>query len=61
MRGGFLPEFFTLVSHAEFQQIAGAYIPSSYPWWLFILGEVLILLAIFSFLRKEKGRGAVKS
>ncbi len=54
--GGFLPEFFTLASHAEFQQIAGVYIPSYYPWWLFILGEILILLAIFSFSRKEKGR-----
>lgn len=51
---GFLSEFFTLASHAEFQQITGAYTPSSYPWWLFILGEVLILLAIFS-LSKKKG------
>lgn len=54
MGGGFLSEFFTIASHAEFQQIAGAYIPSYYPWWLFIIGEVLILYAIFSFSR-EKG------
>ncbi len=53
---GFLPNFFSLASRDEFQQIAGTYIPSSYPWWLFILGEVLILLAIFSFLRKKNGR-----
>jgi len=57
MSRGFLPEFFTLASNAEFQQISGAYIPSYYPWWLFIFGEILILLAIFSFSRKENGPG----
>lgn len=52
---GFLPEFFTLASSGEFQQIVGNYVPSYYPWWLFILGEILILLAIFSFSRTRTG------
>lgn len=44
---GYFAKFFTVTQEPRFQQIMATYVPVSYDWLLFILGEVLILSAIF--------------
>jgi hypothetical protein len=50
----FYKEFFKLSTNKEFQEIVGNYIPVYYNWPLFILGEILILVAIYSFYKAKK-------
>ncbi len=49
--GGFLSRFWTLPADPAFQRILGAYIPASFPWPLFIAGELLILITALSLCR----------
>jgi len=51
---GFGARFFTLLTDPEFQMVVGAYIPSYYNWLLFIIGEVLILYAIYRIYKRGK-------
>jgi hypothetical protein len=51
-QGGPASHVWTLSSkQAMFDEISH-YVPSSYNWWLFALGEIIILAGIFSFLMK---------
>lgn len=54
---GFLGDFLNLATNQKFLSLAGSYIPSNYNWALFILGEIIILFAIFKFyLRSKRGK-----
>src|SRR3989344_165064 len=44
---GFLSDFFNLAKNPEFLSLTSNYIPVNYNWVLFIIGEVIILFAIF--------------
>jgi hypothetical protein len=52
--GGFLPRFWSLGADPEFQSHLTAFVPSSYNWPLFILGEGLILFAMMSLVRRAR-------
>ena len=47
IRENFLGKLFSITQDPHFQQITATYVPVSYDWLLFILGEILILSAIF--------------
>lgn len=47
--GGFAKEFFELSTNQEFMNAVSAYIPVSYMWGKFIIGEILILVSIVLF------------
>lgn len=51
---GFISRFWTVRAAPEFQEIVSHYIPISYNWHLFALGEVLILLSLVLFCRRMK-------
>jgi hypothetical protein len=54
IREGFLSRFWSLGADPEFQSHVTLFVPSSYDWLLFIVGEVLILSAIVSLARRVK-------
>jgi hypothetical protein len=54
IRGGFLKRFFSLTTDPHFQSIVTSYIPGTYHWTLFILGEFLIFCSIGIFIRRMK-------
>jgi hypothetical protein len=54
IQGGFLKRFFSLATDLNFQSIVTSYIPSTYHWSLFILGEFLIFSCIVIFVRRMK-------
>jgi hypothetical protein len=47
--GGFTKDFLNLATNSEFIKIVNSFIPTSYNWILFIIGEGLILGAITIF------------
>lgn len=47
--GNYFSEFLTLATNERFIQEVGNYIPTSYNWTLFIIGEVLLITAIISW------------
>lgn len=51
---GFISCLWTLSADPGFQEIVAHYIPDSYNWYLFALGEVLILLSLVLFCRRMK-------
>jgi len=54
IKGGFYSRFWTLGADPEFQRCVAAFVPSSYNWPLFIMGEVLIFSALVSLGRRAK-------
>lgn len=52
IQGGFLSSFFTLAENEPFKQITAQYVPVSYNWFLFAIGKVLILSALFLIFRR---------
>jgi hypothetical protein len=59
MQRNFISRFWLLGADPEFQNIISRYVPSTYNWLLFALGEALIFLSIVLFyrrMRRETGR-----
>lgn len=54
VEGGFLDDFFRLTSNVEFQKAISQYIPSSFNWFVFGIGEFFILLGIINFFLRTK-------
>lgn len=51
--GGFAKDFFTLAQNPEFAKAISSYSPLEYHWALFAFGELLILLSIFIFFKRN--------
>lgn len=50
IKGGFFSDFFNLMKNPEFQKIVSLYVPGHYNWYLFALGEILIIAgAVFIY------------
>jgi hypothetical protein len=47
IHNGFINDYANLLQNQEFLRIASHYVPSSYNWLLFILGELLLLAGIY--------------
>jgi hypothetical protein len=56
IQGGFFSRFWKLGSDAAFQNAISHHIPGSYNWYLFGLGEIMVLLSLLSFYRRIKVR-----
>lgn len=56
IQNDFLSELLTITESEKFWQVIKGYVPVYYNWYLFGLGEILILSAIVSFLKKLKKR-----
>ena len=54
IQGGFFREFFSLGADLDFQRIVTNYVPDTYHWTLFVLGEVLIFCALALFVKRMK-------
>lgn len=54
IRGGFYSRFWTLGADLEFQRCIAAFVPSSFNWPIFIIGEVLIFYALVTLGRRAK-------
>jgi len=54
IKGGFYSRFWTLGTDPEFQRCVAEFVPSSYNWPLFIMGEVLIFSALVFLGRRAK-------
>jgi len=54
IQGGFLRKFLSLATDANFKRIVTSYIPSTYQWNPFILGEVLVLCSLVIFVKRMK-------
>jgi len=50
---GFLKDYFTLLQNKEFLSIASNYVPQSFSWRLFALGEVLIAAGIVKIINER--------
>ncbi len=51
---GLLSSFWKLANNAHLQEIISQYKPTYYNWWLFIIGEILILFTIILIFRRSK-------
>ena len=54
IQGGFLSSFFTLAENRSFQLLSSRHVPLHYNWFLFCVGEVLIITAIIVTIRKTR-------
>ena len=54
IKGGFYSRFWSLGADPEFQRCVAAFVPSSFNWPLFIMGEVFIVYAFVSLGRRAK-------
>jgi len=54
INGNFISRFSTLAIDPEFREIVSHYIPATYNWYLFALGEALILLSLLLFCKRSK-------
>jgi hypothetical protein len=52
IQGEFLRKFFLLATDLHFKSIATSYIPSTYNWHFFILGEFLIFCSLVLFVKR---------
>jgi len=50
---GFIKKFFMLADDVQFAKVVGSYVPQKFMWWLFIIGEFLILFAFFKVMREN--------
>ena len=53
IRGGFLHEFFNLATNERFQEVTSRYVPVSYNWIVFIIGELCILSALVMVIKRS--------
>ncbi|MCD6378909.1 hypothetical protein J7M07_00505 [bacterium] len=51
-RGGFLGDFWNLAENIRFNQTVSNYTPSTYNWFLFAIGEILILAWLFLLFKR---------
>jgi len=51
---GLLSSFWKLANNKHLQEIISQYKPTYYNWWLFIIGEILILFTIILIFRRSK-------
>ncbi len=54
IQGGFLKRFFSLATDIHFHSIVTSYVPNTYHWSLFILGEFFIFCSLVLFVRRMK-------
>jgi hypothetical protein len=54
-----LSDFFDPSRQSEILENAAGYIPQSFPWWIFIVGEIFLIGAICTFVIKNKKRNFV--
>ena len=54
IEGGFLKRFLSLANDSHFQGIVTSYVPSTFQWNLFILGEILIFCSLVVFARRMR-------
>jgi hypothetical protein len=54
IKGGFISNIWTLEANKNFQQLISKYIPTYYNWYLFIIGEIFILCALWLFYKRLK-------
>ena len=52
--GGFLSDYWTLVTNEKFYDIVTKYIPAYYNWYMFAVGEILIVTAILLIIKRAK-------
>lgn len=52
--GGFISDYWTLVTNEQFQSIVTKHIPTYYNWYLFVIGELMILGAVVLILKRAK-------
>jgi len=46
-------DFFSLTRHKEMLDTATGYVPSGFPWWLYVMGELLLLAAMVLFAKRN--------
>ena len=51
---GLLSSFWTLANNEHLQEIISQYKPTYYNWWLFTIGEILILFTLILIFRRSK-------
>ncbi len=54
IQGGFIPNVWTLGTNKDFLEIISRYIPAYYNWYLFALGEMIILFALGLFYKRMR-------
>ncbi len=54
IKGGFIIKFFALGTDTEFQRKFSSFIASSYKWFLFIIGEILIICFLILFCKRTR-------
>ncbi len=54
VRGGFISRLMTLTTDPDFQREISSYIPTSYKWPFFALGEMLVLYALALFCKRTR-------
>lgn len=47
-------ELITNLSSGEIMEYSSEYIPEKFSWWIFIVGEIILIAAIVSFFRRNK-------
>lgn len=50
----FLSDFSNLLNNADYLAEVNSFVPASYKWTLFVIGEILILTGIYLFYRRNK-------
>jgi len=54
IQGGFFKRFLSLATDLHFQSIVTSYVPITYNWPLFVLGEFLVFCSLVVFVRRMK-------
>ena len=54
IKGGFLSNFFSLAKDERFIKIITNYVPAFFDWYLFAVGELLILFSITMIFKRVK-------
>ena len=49
-----LSDFFDPSKQSEILENATGYIPQSFPWWIFIAGELILIFAIYTFIQRNR-------
>ena len=49
-----LSDFFDPLMQSDILENATGYIPQSFPWWIFIAGELILLFAIYRFYARQR-------
>ncbi|MBM3435194.1 MAG: hypothetical protein FJY07_03125 [Bacteroidetes bacterium] len=48
-----LSDFFSLTRHKEMLDTASGYMPAGFPWWLYVMGELLLVAALVLFAKRN--------